>query len=517
MANLKELIQKSDNLPQELAVISGLEVYSRSITTKDGILFFLAKQKGERFLGMLGSSLPKDFDLSTRRVEFHGQQLFLGIGQANHQNAEALRRALPFTAPVRVGLRKSAGLGDRLGIATPGHIRALRHAPGIFGVLAQQSIREMERTHRSPEQVIDSATWGVFQEGWREGFGADADHLKTKEDIDRCVTAGFIMYTLDPREHVDNQAETDSLDTLRQKFYSLPWERLHSTAEETMRTYAGKDWTLSPDCTLHMTEETLLRAACKYGQALAHLAELYQHLKTRLAGRPFELEISVDETDTPTKPEEHFFIASELGRLGVEWVSLAPRYIGRFEKGVDYIGDLTLFEKTFKRHVAVAKALGPYKLSLHSGSDKFSIYPLIARLAGELVHLKTAGTSYLEALHAIAQVDPALFREILTFAIANYEKDKVSYHVSAQLSRVPNPSDLNDQDLVQVLYQFDARQVLHVTFGTVLTAQDGSGHYLFRDRLFKVLEANEETHYNALETHLSKHLEPFSSAKSTEE
>jgi hypothetical protein len=100
--------------------------------------------------------------------------------------------------------------------------------------------------------------------------------------------------------------------------------------------------------------------------------------------------VSVDETENPTSVAEHIYIAGELGRLGVRWVSLAPRFVGEFEKGVDYIGDIELFEKEFARHAAVAKRLGPYKLSLHSGSDKFSIYPITARLKSWLVSWMTS-------------------------------------------------------------------------------------------------------------------------------
>jgi len=259
-----------------------------------------------------------------------------------------------------------------------------------------------------------------------------------------------------------------------------------------------------------MNEEDLLRAACKYARAVAHLAAMYRHLDHVMSGKPYEVEVSVDETDTPTKAGEHLYIATELRRLGVEWTSLAPRYVGAFEKGVDYLGDLQVFERSFAEHVAIAKALGPYKLSLHSGSDKFSIYPIAARVAGNLVHLKTAGTSYLEALRAVARVDPALFREILAFAIDHYEEDKVSYHVSAQVSRMIRPDAVADADLPKVLDQFDTRQALHVTFGSVLTLQDAQGNYVFKDRLYKVLEAHEAEHYAALEAHIVKHVMPFS-------
>ena len=98
---------------------------------------------------------------------------------------------------------------------------------------------------------------------------------------------------------------------------------------------------------------------------------------------------------------------------------MASRLVGRFEKGVVYIGDKDEFRRSFAQHVAVMKALGPYKISIHSGSDKFSIYPIVpivAELAGPYVHVKTAGTSYLEAIQSIAMIAPALFREILDFA-----------------------------------------------------------------------------------------------------
>lgn len=491
--------------------LSGLSIYPRSLVADGGSLFFLGRSGTARQLGILTqTNREPGFDLRIHTLSIMGRPMTLGLGELSHVNAVALRARLPFTAPVPVGVTKSAGLGDRLGVATPGHIRALRRVTGIFPVLAQQSIREMERTQRTPVDVMDDAMWGVFQEGWRSGYGADADHLKTEADIDSCVAAGFTNFTFDPRDQVDNEAETDTLETLKRKFEALPWGRLSSTPAQTRAAYIGHTWTLAPGQEIALDEEHLLRAACKYGHGIAHIVTLYRHLEHAMGGKAWELEISVDETDTPTRAEEHFYVASELKRLGVKWSSLAPRYVGSFEKGVDYIGDLREFEAYFARQVAIAKALGPYKLSLHSGSDKFSIYPLVARLAGNLVHLKTAGTSYLEALRAVAQVDPRFFREILRFAIANYERERVTYRVSGRLDRMPDPDRLTDSALAATLDQFDARQALHVTFGAVMTALVADGIYLFRDRLLEVLRSDEEAHYAALESHILKHIEPFS-------
>ncbi len=153
--------------------------------------------------------------------------------------------------------------------------------------------------------------------------------------------------------------------------------------------------------------------------------------------------------------------------------------------------------------MAVAKTFGPYKLSLHSGSDKFSVYPIASRLAGELVHLKTAGTSYLEALRAIAQVNPKLFREISAFARERYPIDRASYHVSAEVDKALEAGRLSDGELMTLLDDFHAREILHVTFGSVLNHPD------FRMPFFAALRGDEDVYYQALEAHFGKHFAPF--------
>jgi len=494
----------------DLSVLIQSAVYSASLNQIGDALPFLARGPAGPLLCLLNAdSEPLGLPLAMRPVHWRGRAAWLGQGPTDHASAVRIRELLPFCSPVRLGTRTGAGLGDRLGLATPGHVRAVRRVPGIMPVFAQQSIREMERTERTPEQVLDDAMWGVMQEGWRSGYGADADHLKTTQDIDQCVSAGYVMYTFDPRDHVDNGAEGADIAGLRKRYAALPWARLATSPEQNMARYAGESWELGGGHLLVMSELDVLRAAAKYGVALAHLRDLYEHLRAAIGGRPWEVEVSVDETDTPTRPVEHWYIARELSRLGVEWVSLAPRYVGRFEKGVDYIGDLTAFERDGGWHVAISRALGPYKLSLHSGSDKFRIYPITARLGGELVHLKTAGTSYLEALRTLASVDPSLFREILSFSISAYEEERRSYHVSGELSRVPDPESLSDEQLIPLFDDLHARQVLHVAFGRVLCARDGFGRAVFRDRMVALLRAHEEAYYRALEDHLARHLTPY--------
>jgi hypothetical protein len=327
--------------------------------------------------------------------------------------------------------------------------------------------------------------------------------LKTTADIDVCAAAGYTFYTIDPGEHVDNEADAAPIEVLRQKVAALPWTELDSTFENLRHQLASGSIDLG-DLSLTISEEELLRAAAKYGRVVTHTVKMYRHLQQVMKDLPFELEMSVDETETVTTLAEHVYIAHELKRLGVRWVSLAPRYVGTFEKGVDYIGDLGEFERSFAGHLAVSKTYGPYKLSLHSGSDKFSVYPIASRVAGELVHLKTAGTSYLEALRAIAESNAALFRKIVGFAIERYPIDRASYHVSAQVAKMPDVASLPDDKLTTLLDDFHGREVLHVTFGSVLRNEE------FREPFFATLRSNEETYYRMLEAHFDKHLAPFS-------
>jgi hypothetical protein len=340
-------------------------------------------------------------------VEDVGYGERLGRGPLSAAHAALLRRLFPDLAPRPLGLATSAGFGDRLGLATPGHVRAIRSAdPGgrIRPIFAQQSIREMTRTGRSAQEVVDDATWGTFAAGWTGGVGGDADHLKTEEDVRRCARAGFAMFTFDPGDRVDDEAATADGVALDAKLDALPWDALGTTKGELRRAYVGRRVD-ADGLELRLDDETVARAAAKYGAALAHAAHLHRVLVD--TGAPHEIEVSVDETGTPTTLEEHAFLALELRRLELPVVSLAPRFVGRFEKGVDFRGDLDELARSLDGHARVARALGPYKLSLHSGSDKFSVYPLIAEATGGLVHLKTAGTSYLEALRVAAVHEPA--------------------------------------------------------------------------------------------------------------
>lgn len=412
--------------------------------------------------------------------------------------------------PVALGLAPSFGFGDRIGLATPGHVASLqRVGRGIQPIFAQQSIREMTRTGRSPQQVMDEACQAATAAGYRGVMGADADHLKTTQDIDRTMAAGFVVFTLDPSEKVDGQADGYQATDLAERFRAVAGE------VDWVDRYRGKQIKLPTGSTIDLTEQACLKAAVKYGRAINLAMELSKHIEltAKASGRDYEIELSVDETPQPTSLAEHYIVAEQCLLRGMKLVSLAPRFIGDFEKGVDYKGNLAAFERSFADHAAIASLLGPYKLSLHSGSDKLSIYSTFAKLTKGRFHVKTAGTSYLEALRVVARHDEALFRRMIDFARGRYEADKVSYHVSATLASGPAPADVRDTRELERQYlglwpevpegagfTQPGRQILHCTFGSVLTDGQLGG------ALRQILREHPHTYQDLLSEHFARHL-----------
>jgi hypothetical protein len=490
-----------------------LRPYPDSLTVCDGWAFALVRQGTDKHLLVLSSEQSRLADFRGTRRDVPGLE---GSAQAalcplTPDNARQLRHVVPFLAPVVLGGGVSIGTGDRLGLATPGHVRALGDC-AVQPVLAQQSIRELSRTNRAPREVLDDALWGILQTGYRAGYAADADHLKTIDDIDLTLDAGFSLYTVDPGDLVDNEATRAPADYLVAQIPTLPWNTLECTPDDCRRRYADRTVTVAGrrgSFALELSRDAVLRAVVKYGRAIARTVVLYRHLASRCPRERWAFEVAVDETDTPTTAAEHFYVASELRRLGLRWESLAPRFVGSFRKGVDYVGDLEEFRREFGKHALIAEQLDGYKLSLHSGSDKFSIYPIIAELAGDAIHIKTSGTSYLEALRVVAAVAPDLFREVVAFARQRYQEDGADYHVHADLTKMVDPQRLRDEDLPLMLDQPDTRQVCHVTFGSVLVSKDRDGRPRFRDRLFAVLRNNEELYHRRLEEHFRRHLRAF--------
>lgn len=470
---------------------NSFKIYPNSWHDLDDGCIFMADD-GEKDILVTAGSEAKAFTGSDREVA----GISVKVCELTHENADALRKLFPFAAPSRVlHEKRSVGTGDRLGLATPGHIRVFRKYDA-YPVFAQQSIRELNLTGRTFADVMDSATFSVFREDFEKPWGADGDHLKTFEEIEYALKYGFTMITLDCSEHINNDAAV---------LPDAEVEKLYKPDSTLEALYMGKTFKVG-DYSVSFSDIEYKRAVLIYGEAIDYTVQVWEkYFKGKNDGP--ELEMSIDETESVTTPYQHYFVAAELIRRGVNITTLAPRFIGEFQKAIDYIGNVPDFDKDFAVHAAIAEALG-YKISVHSGSDKFSVFPSIGKYTKGHFHLKTAGTNWLVAMEIIAERDPSLYREIHKYALNDaFGEASKYYHVTTDLSKVPDVDKLSDAELPSVFTQNDARQVIHITYGLILNKKKADGSYEFRDRLFADWRKYSEEYAEKLNEHIGKHLE----------
>ena len=299
---------RPDELASAAADLLGERAYPESQVSYAGVTYWLERADDDvkRLVAVAeDESAFRGFAGTAERID--GGVRF--VAETTPENALALRSALPWLTPAPFGLHTSAGFGDRLGLATPGHVRALKAVDAAINpVFAQQSIREMGRCHRTPRDVLDDATWGAFQAGWTKPVGGDADHLEQLEDIDDTAAAGFVFYTLDPKAEVDPEAEHADPAAIRQKVDALDWAGLDSDLATFTKKYVGQRIDLEHEA-IELDEESVLRAMAKYGPSLPTrwpcTADLWRRASTARWSSP-----STRPTIRPSRPSTSWWSAS---------------------------------------------------------------------------------------------------------------------------------------------------------------------------------------------------------------
>jgi hypothetical protein len=300
------------------------------------------------------------------------------------------------------------------------------------------------------------------------------------DEVKGALELGFSMITLDCSEHIRGDGGKAGL------------------SPEMRQRYLEKTFVLEDGVSIVFTEDALAQAQHIYGDAIRFAKQVWERFFSN-SGASAELEISIDETATPTTPQQHFFAASELKLAGVRMATLAPRFCGEFQKGIDYIGDVAQFDAEMRIHAAIARHFG-YKISVHSGSDKFSVFPSIGKHTRGVFHVKTAGTNWLEAMRVCAEKDPVLYREAHAFALEHFNEARAYYHVSADPARIPDLRDLSDAELPGLMDDKDARQLIHITYGLILS--DERLHRM----LYRLWDVNAESYAEKLERHIGRHM-----------
>ena len=529
MGGWRNFCEKIDlNGIKDTAIINGLKkeaennfdeyhVYPDSIQTCCNAVFFIAKENGTKSLIIYGIGE----DDCCRNIS--GKEVTLKDGNAkvcalDVANSKIIRSIFDYTNPVsHKGQPVTVGLGDRLGLASPGHIRLIKDK-NVFPVLAQQSIRELNLTNRTYDDVLASAVWAVFQEGYKKGFGADGDHLKTASEVQMAIDCGFTMITLDCSDHIKNEITDLSDDHVEKLYLDLPADKREKleakylnrkfkleniSGDHSAETAEIPGGNCNTEC-IEFEKREFEKIVLTYTDAIDYTINICNDVISG-CGRIVDFEMSIDETLTSTSPESHFFVGSELLDAGLDVCSLAPRFCGEFQKGIDYRGDVDKFTREFDIHCKIAKTLG-YKISVHSGSDKFMVFPIVGEKTEGSYHIKTAGTNWLEAVRVIALKNPALYRKIHQFALSVLDEAKKYYHISADPKTIPDIDSMGDAKLAGFMDIDDSRQILHITYGIILTEKDKTGAPVFKNDIYKCLNENEDSYYKALYHHIGRHL-----------
>lgn len=390
----------------------------------------------------------------------------------------------------------SIGVGDRFAHQAKAQLRACELAADAGADVIpvwNKSNREHMIIGSEPSSVRAAADAAVRESHWKRPYHVDADHI-TFDTVERYLPASD-FFTIDVAAFIGKPANEATVNGFLARHAELKGEAAYSTA-------------------------------AKYFAAVKEAGRIYRHIEAAKGPGSFITEVSMDETDSPQTPPELLIILALIGEEKIPIQTIAPKFTGRFNKGVDYVGDVAQFSKEFESDIgAIACAVDRYglptnlKLSVHSGSDKFSIYPAIKaaiRKTGAGVHLKTAGTTWLEELIGLAEAGGdglALAKEVYAEAYAHREELCAPYTavIDIEAAKLPGPSQVaawTSEDYTSALrhdpqcpkFNKSVRQLLHVGFK--IAAKMGA-------RYLRMLEQCEPTiARNVTENLFERHIRP---------
>ena len=406
----------------------------------------------------------------------------------------------------------SIGVGDRFAHQAKAQLRACvlaaEHGAEVIPVW-NKSHREHTTIGSEPGSVRAAADAAVRALGWTRPYHVDADHIRM-ETVDGFLDSSD-FYTIDVADWIGKPAAADSVKGFVGRCADL----------------AGRLEIPGIDGPLRTTREDLERVAAKYLSAVQEAGRIYRRIEAAKGHGAFIAEVSMDETDSPQTPPELLVILAALADEEIPIQTIAPKFTGRFNKGVDYVGDVAQFEKEFRDDLAViAFAVRRFalpanlKLSVHSGSDKFSLYGPIRRAlarTGAGVHLKTAGTTWLEEVIGLAEAGGEgleLAKEI--YAQALHKTDALCAPYAAVIDidprKLPPEEEVRRWSAEQFVaalrhdpkcpaFNASLRQLIHV--GYKIAAQMG-------ERYLRMLEACETTIARNVTTNLyERHIRPL--------
>jgi len=403
----------------------------------------------------------------------------------------------------------SMGIGDRFGHQGNAQLEAFIQAKagGIDVVpVWNKSFREHSIIGTVPADTRTEADAAVKACNWTGPYHVDADHINVNNVKTFIECSDF--FTLDVADYTGKAAAGADIAAFVEKY----------------TRFAGTFAIDGIDEKLTVTKEQITEIASKYLYAVQEAAKIYHHVESVKGADNFITEVSMDETDLPQTPIEMLFILAAISDEKIPAQTIAPKFTGRFNKGVDYVGDVQQFEKEFNDDLAVIRfAVNEFslpanlKLSVHSGSDKFSIYEPISKAIAKFgagLHLKTAGTTWLEELIGLAEAGGEgleIAKQIYAKSIDKFDILCAPYAtvIDIDKDKLPTPDEVNAWDGKTYasalrhdqscdLYNPNLRQLLHV--GYKIAADMG-------DKYLDALKNNSEiVGKNVTENILDRHI-----------
>ena len=406
----------------------------------------------------------------------------------------------------------SFGIGDRFSHEGKAQLATLIEGAGKypfeFVPVWNKSNREHQIVNTEPSDTRREADEAVKALGYGKPYFVDADHINMN-NVDRFIDASD-FFTIDVADYIGKSADTESIG----KFV------------ENNLKYIGTLTVPGIQQPFNVDRALLETLAAKYLFAAQEAGRIYRHIASKKGADNFVTEVSMDEVDSPQTPIEIFFILSALAQEQIPAQTIAPKFTGRFNKGVEYVGDTAQFEKEFREDLLVidyaVKEFGlpqGLKLSIHSGSDKFSIYPIMGRLIRQYdkgIHIKTAGTTWLEENIGLALADEKaleLAKRIAIAALGRMEELCIPYATVIDINpaKLPTAAQIESWTGEQYaralrhnrkdpLYNPDFRQLVHVSYK--IAAELGDEYYAALKRNAAVIA--EQVKENLLDRHIAR-------------
>jgi hypothetical protein len=393
----------------------------------------------------------------------------------------------------------SFGVGDRFGRQGKAQLQAIinakKHGVNITPVW-NKSHREHTTIKTVPGDVRAEAEGAVKALGWKGPFYVDADHIGLK-NVDLFIDSSD-FFTIDVADFINQAIDEDEVTAFINKH----------------KKYVGRLSVCGIDKTFKIVKEQIEAVARKFLAAIKQAGKIYRHIEAAKGIGTFVTEISMDETDQPQTPVEMFFILAAVADEGIPAQTIAPKFTGRFNKGVDYAGNIVRFEKEFEEHIAViALAIKEFslpenlKLSIHSGSDKFSIYRSMNKAIKKFdagLHIKTSGTTWLEELIGLAAAGGdglPIAKQIYAEAMSRFDELCGPYAavIDIDKNKLPSPgvvgqwsstelADALRHDQLCDKYNPDFRQLLHVAYK--IAAEMGTDYLKALEEYERIISQN---------------------------